>query len=1693
MANPFAQFVEEPTDENPFAQFVEPRQENPFAKFVTPESQNAPAAQSQLAPAPANGAPVAEAAFGAVIDPQQPAVIPDAPQLLPSVAATQGFDFLGNPVVASGGQPTLSEIHEVGATPLVDVGKLLGPAGQKFVGQVALSTLPGGLGFAETKLGGDIATGIGGGASAAASGLTSPENIALLASVGGAPKALQSVVSGAFTVMMGKEIPAQAKAVLESKSPEEAAQRITELVATGVMTAAAGAHAIKGIKEIPWKRSDTAQPIADTSWRGGEPPPLPEVIAQAKAAESNGLDQTAKALIETAGEVGQRIRDKLYQEPDPTMVESPPASEGVLKGKTFHRVGTLSESTHSAESKWGGGIYFTEDPVNLAPYRQTNVEGGDFSGGLVVHNPAIFDFNKPHAEQLTDPGFKVWSDAVGRANNEGRDYNAAKAAGYNALKDAGFDAIIYTPHAKHVADRNFSETIVFDEKQIVKPKHSEPKTTTAEATPAETPQPGVAPKTDAAPANVAGDAAQAGLTRDVSKPEQMTPNEVANMAAGIRKFDTAMRVKKTGKIINTGNLHELPKGMKEMSLEAGFIDRATGEFLTRKEHHEQVMSFAKTLDAERRYAAEKGRAWNSHQIAVELALQENKPVSAAAVNQYQAKLPEGYVKRGDLYVREPPVIDTPEKAARATTSTSSAETGKAAPPELTAETPASAAGETVPDGRLKKVVDAEIAGLHEAADPVEALDHMEAIEDDAVRAEMARQYGIDPTGKDANDLNMEIAEKAMEVKEAGNVATETPSSETTMEEEGQPYVDPSREQLPGGGTMKRNLIGDESGGVINPMTELAKPVAQSVEQISQAVGAQSVPKSVKAGIGQEVVQHAAARIYLPHFVRDVLARVFPETYTNAEAMRPTMEILNKDNILGGYDDARAELAALEQARDQGKATDKQVKEQQRFVDNIAAAHNLEQYDRDVRSAPKTVRDNIQRWRDQVVPIMDGLYNEMKDIDPDTPREGRGRHFDARVNLLPENKAERLRNYSNPDKSMPAVSTSNYRNPNVKRDAMDKTAFFTGKYSSDPELMLLNSFANRWNEVTKLRLYNSIVERGIGKIIEPGESPPATINGKETARLAVKMPETNAETGKTRMVEKSLYVPRELVGELRRTLDTDMRGSGHPVAHALTQIQLLQLADATAHIKNIHSVIANSLGRDAAWKDVATKIPFVSSINAIAEITSVAREISADAPAIRSEIARLAKEGMIRPEYPPTGIQKITHMQALIHDVDTASRIIMARRFDQMVRRGIVEDTPLARRNFVQQLGEYNRRLMGRWEQSFRDMGLSPFIVAGRTFNRFSRRLVTGDPGFKAKGAGEAVKARATQLASLAFAATLPALINMFTTGSMGGRPGTPVGAIDFGPKFDTDDGRRRGLDVFQITGIRRGLRSVGLNAAIEGVRQGKTTNQILGDAASDAITTAAHPWTGPALGAAFQTLTGKRLDLRSGWDFVETKQVGGGKQYLENARVALKQQNPFLYAVGEAALGSGDPTKTMLQKSEEGAKAIAAGLLKSPQSALGIKQFDTPAVTMARGIQMPFKKTESSENRYEIRKEIEKLKKTNPEAAQKLAGRRLEEGKITESDLRTMKMHDRIPDYLTRKVKAMAVNDAINVLRLTTHEEMEVIKPIVAAKLARSTSLTSSERKELQSEYKKITGEDPPSSSGISIKLKLAHKPKGML
>lgn len=810
------------------------------------------------------------------------------------------------------------------------------------------------------------------------------------------------------------------------------------------------------------------------------------------------------------------------------------------------------------------------------------------------------------------------------------------------------------------------------------------------------------------------------------------------------------------------------------------------------------------------------------------------------------------------------------------------------------------------------------------------------------------------------------------------------------------------------------------------------------------------------GDNATAIQHAYARVAVPRMIDDMLAKVFPDSYKNPEATQRTMDILNKDNILGGYDSFVARASDARTAGDTRAAN-----KWQGMADDIAASHDLNALARDVEAARRDteVSANIKRWNEVINPELDTLYNEMKGMDSATPREGRGRVFGSRVNLLPKAEEGRWVDSLNDEaKPLPSPSSSNYRNPNVKRDKFARMAKFTGQYSDNPAAVLANVISHRWNEVTKVRFYNDMVEKGVASWEKPADG---MIHGEEAKPLPVQVPETKTSTDgdlatdSTRQVAKTLWVPQSAVSDIRGVLDTDLRLTQNPVAKALTSVQLAQIADAATHTKNLHSVIANAQGTKSMWTDVARKIPILSTADSAVRLANVLADISKDTPEIRAELADMAKNGMLRQHYPATGLQKITKMQDMIHNVDTAARVVMNRFYDNLIERGMADPSLASRRKFVQQVGEYNRRLMTPLMNISSRAGLSPFIVAGRNFNRFGKRILTGDPGFVAANNKAALKARLVNFTTLGSIFVLPMMINKVLTGDIFGRKGTPIGAVDLGQNED-EKGAHKVLDLASLYGVRRGMRASGVESIVEGIQNGRNPTEIVDNAISSVTETAAHPWLGPALGAAYQLKTGKRLDLRGGVNPIEARKVNEGEsQYVENARVTLKNQNPMLYS----------PLRSIFGDTDEGVgKDIAKDWLKSPATAIGLRDVKTPALMEAQKLAATGDQTtKESASRSLVKRDLaRKLRSSNfSNEALGEETRLISEGKLDKASGSIAEKKASMSPLQFIVHQYLSPQDAIKVYRLASKDEQEVLREEVYTKINRSRTLDTDEKDKL--------------------------------
>jgi hypothetical protein len=875
-------------------------------------------------------------------------------------------------------------------------------------------------------------------------------------------------------------------------------------------------------------------------------------------------------------------------------------------------------------------------------------------------------------------------------------------------------------------------------------------------------------------------------------------------------------------------------------------------------------------------------------------------------------------------------------------------------------------------------------------------------------------------------------------------------------------------QANGGPIMFRSVGPDTTQAVqdvANTLMQVARPAGlqRFWQRGLDAITIDPVPRMARVAsfLADKAVEHASARIAAPKMVDGLLSSIFPNSYNRPEEMAKTVDLIVKDNVLGIWDQLNKRSQDSATAGDAAKADDWLEK-----AHALAREHDIDAYDAQLkaeRDNPTAISDNIARWKQYWSgpgQLMERVFNEMKRVDPSTEREGRGRYFDARIQLTPETRAAKLQEYLG-DESKPAPEPSQlgYLNPNVSKDQFDKMATGTGQYSTDARMNLLNSIVGRWNKVTELRFYDALVQSGAGVLLPAGSERPENIQGQDVSTFKARMPYTEIlqDGGEktTRVNSYDLHVRGDLAREVRAVLNIDMAPWQNPIFKIATAIQILQLADGFTHVKNIQTVISRAQGAGSAWQDIVRKMPILNTLDAWGRVYSVMREVMSDSPAIRDEIAQMAEKGLIRPEYPAQGVQAFTHMGELIHTVDTSSRIILNRFFDNLTDRNLAVDSDANRRGFINQVGMYNQRLMGPMMRLAKQTGLSPFIVAGRNFNKQGINAVTGNPMVEATSLGAAAQMRVTNLiGTFLFTAAVPMILNTLSTGTPMGRTGTPLFAWDFNGAED-EKGMHKVIDLADLIGLRRGMRLTGLNALTEGLRQGHTLSQITGQAGHDFLSSVAHPWEGPGLGFLLSSIFGKRTDLRGN---MEAMSYPGEpvKQQGEYVRSALESQNPWLYSalrpllrtmgIDQRPVNTGEAGK-IFAKTENPWQAdienFLATTLKSPMSLASVKGVypdRTAAEQMIADILHSEHGYEPGEQEHaELKRQIKLLERQGKEIPEELQDKFDEFGKGEEKSLERAEDTTTLQEGFSQLQK---VDHMIKVLKVATPEERDSLEDI---------------------------------------------------
>lgn len=519
------------------------------------------------------------------------------------------------------------------------------------------------------------------------------------------------------------------------------------------------------------------------------------------------------------------------------------------------------------------------------------------------------------------------------------------------------------------------------------------------------------------------------------------------------------------------------------------------------------------------------------------------------------------------------------------------------------------------------------------------------------------------------------------------------------------------------------------------------------------------------------------------------------------------------------------------------------------------------------------------WQSGVEP----MYRSAMMLDASHKLEPRGLQTGARVNLYATDP-------NNPGKKpVVTVGSGNLQGTMRRKSVFGRQAKGTGSYNVDYREMMENTFGSQLETANKNNFEQALVKTGNAVIDDPGEEPKLA-DGEDTVPFPLvrrQLIQTANGNKDVIPISKNIYVRASLAGEYQRASNVERWPAPAvllKVAGLLNKSALAGLTDATVHLSNLATILmTRPIGN-----------PIVNGLAAImgrADIPVVFTKVLIKAfqknPAVKAQLARLAEIGALRQDFPSRNPG-----HKLIQAMDQAVRLIMDDSFDQMVKLGLVEDTETARREFVNQVGQYNKRAQGDFMTLFRNT-VAPFATAGRNFNVLGIRTLLQNPGVSGKTIGATAALKANMLSKWLGFFIMTGMLNYLLTKNKGGgvlgRPGVKIGHIDTGTS--DANGRPLTINALDLVGLGRGLRVTGIRGLLESYRNDLPGGVMVDSALRDIYNANISPFAGPIIHFGFG-LANSSPAVNVGTPFPIVPP--GDSQLAGNFYNALKEANPLV-------------------------------------------------------------------------------------------------------------------------------------------------------------------------------------------------------
>ncbi len=503
----------------------------------------------------------------------------------------------------------------------------------------------------------------------------------------------------------------------------------------------------------------------------------------------------------------------------------------------------------------------------------------------------------------------------------------------------------------------------------------------------------------------------------------------------------------------------------------------------------------------------------------------------------------------------------------------------------------------------------------------------------------------------------------------------------------------------------------------------------------------------------------------------------------------------------------------------------------------------------------------------------------------------------------------------PDRPDPSTIYSggrgNLKNPTLKKYpfAVQATGASPG-YEVDLGKILENSLS-RTHEAAKAELVRTMIEKGWGAIDRPGQQ--ATIRGEQTREIPnvrppkgtqpasatpslpanVQGPLPNTPGPEAGPGQTSLYVHPRMYDDLRQALAPDQPGRIPYLSAALGSVTKGTLAGSTGefftHGKNVLTswtragwhpadFVKNALGYMKGDTAVRDSIVELSRIGAM-------KEAGFESGSPVDWMGPKAQE-LWKSKWNPLAVPG-----KLLTALDRVQRLTLNDAFDRLTKRpdwaGGVEDTETARRDFINQIGQYNKRAQSKIVTMLRDTQIGPFATASTNYLARGVQSLGAGPGVSAKTWGGAASLRAEVLMKTLAPFAAAAVANYLAWGRVDGDDKTPLGGL----KLGEHNGKTVYVDLGgAMTNLSRGLKATGGMAVLEGARAGTKPGDVATQVRDATGRAALSPAEGPAVNFLHTYLTGENLLGRQ----VSEKATGDESQGLNDLKAAGWSVNPTI-------------------------------------------------------------------------------------------------------------------------------------------------------------------------------------------------------